>query len=289
MMGIREEEMEREEGGGGNGGGLEFIEEDEHGFGEGEGQEGLEALERDLDGDIPDADDMGSERDEDEAEGRGLVERGEGEFQEDDDEEGLMERDLDGDIPDAFGDDYDEDEDGAEDRDLDADIPSASDEMDSGAYDDSDDEASLAHQEEEDEPRDLDDDGMHEDSMMARNLDTDVPSPLDEEQQEWEHTDTDEDLDDEDDDIEMSITMDVDPRRQSLPRHSLRSSMSGLPEPIPHIPQPRQETEAERLFIDRYSGGGSFASSDMMPEPSLRIPRRRTRRYSVPSDEDSIL
>ncbi|KAL1955625.1 hypothetical protein VTO42DRAFT_8358 [Malbranchea cinnamomea] len=285
MLGLREEELEREEGAAAMMEGMEYVPEGELVDTVGDGDEGLDTMERDLDGDIPGADEEGSavaENDEEQDDERGLVEHGEGDFQEEDNEDGFMERDLDDEIPDAFGDEYDDEEEPGG-YDLDDDIPSASDNVDFNAYDDTDE-----NEEQEDEPG-APEDGDVGGSMMARNLDSDVPNPAEDgaEQQEWEHTDTDaeDDLDDDgDDDINTSMAMDVDPRHRSLPRHSLRSNFSTFPEPIPHLPpRRRQETEAERLFLERWSGGTSFESSGIMPEPSLRIPRRRTRRYSVES------
>ncbi|KAL5360201.1 Apc15p protein-domain-containing protein [Aspergillus floccosus] len=201
--------------------------------------DGLEetGMERDLDDDIPDAD------------AEGLVEEGEEGLEEtgDIDEEGYMERDLDEEIPEAFPDEYD-DEEGEEEeeedfdnqRDLDDDIPSAD-----GGYD-------------------VDEE---EDDAMERDLDDDIPEAAEdrsEQEDEWQHTDTDVEFDEEDDEVSFSR----DAFAQSL-RASTASSR-GLPPP-PSVRRER-ETEAQRRFLQRWSGGGdAFDSSSMLvDEDDLR-------------------
>ncbi|EAU29624.1 predicted protein [Aspergillus terreus NIH2624] len=200
--------------------------------------DGLEetGMERDLDDEIPDAD------------AEGLVEEGEEGLEESGevDEEGYMERDLDEDIPEAFPDEYDEEGEGEEEgfddqRDLDDDIPSAD-----GGYDVDDEE---------------------DDTGMERDLDDDIPEAAEdrsEQEDEWQHTDTDVEFDDEDDEVSFSR----DAFAQSL-RASTASSR-GLPPP-PSIRRER-ETEAQRRFLQRWSGGGdAFDSSSMLvDEDDLR-------------------
>ncbi|KAM5463983.1 hypothetical protein MauCBS54593_007159 [Microsporum audouinii] len=286
MMGIREEEMECEEGvGAGVGEGdveeEEFMEGIEGGEGvgmgldgqggAGEGEEGDAGMERDLDGDIPDGD----------VEGFGLVEEGEegyedeeGEFP-DDEEEGMMERDLDDDVPEALNGGSDDDDD-----------------------DDDDEEEGSEEEEEEDGDRDGYDDTSEvrtparitpgdSHMMMERDLDGSVPDAPQEtpsRQQEWEHTDSDEDVyDDDDDDEEEEDDTDVENSRlslASLPR-------GAIPRLTPSAP--RRETEAERLFLERWGGNDDsidFDSSGMLPENPLSISRRRSRRQA---DEESDL
>ena len=152
-----------------------------------------------------------------------------------------MERDLDDDIPEAFpDDDEEEDEEEEEDEfeehdfnnqpDLDDDIPSAAD----------DDE-----EEEEEEAEGMDHD-----------LDDDIPEAAEnrsDQEDEWQHTDTDAEFDDEDEEISFA---------QSL-RASTTSSRGGLPPP-PSVRRPR-ETEAQRRFLQRWSGGGdAFDTSGML-------------------------
>ncbi|KAI1922997.1 hypothetical protein LOZ39_004682 [Ophidiomyces ophidiicola] len=279
MQGIREEEAEREEAANAaTEGEAEFTAGtglDGATAGDTEDPEALAAMERDLDDDIPDADETTG----------GLVEDGEEGLDEDDliddDEEALMERDLDDDVPDGFGpeeDDLDEEDDFDEHPDLDDDIPSAS---------------------------------IHEDvddSMMERDLDADIPDEEndigdddDEDdhnlQQEWEHTDTDADEDEENYSDEASY--DAIDQQFSGYSHRIRSSIPGRVENSPHLPPPlirHRETEAQRLFLDRWSGGvgddvedsmAAFRASGMS-ERSLRIPRVRTRtRRSMMSDDSN--
>ncbi|KAB8214351.1 Apc15p protein-domain-containing protein [Aspergillus novoparasiticus] len=182
-------------------------------------------MERDLDDDIPDAD------------AEGLVEEGEEGLEEDDvvDEEGYMERDLDDDIPEAFPDDDDDDhqiEDDFDNQpDLDDDIPSAEDIVDE-----------VEDTSEEDMGRDLDDDIAE----AAENQS--------DQEDEWQHTDTDAEFDDED---EASFSH--DPFTQNL--QASTTSSRGLPP----APVRVQETEAQRRFLQRWSGGGDvFDTSGMM-------------------------
>ncbi|KAK2871706.1 hypothetical protein FQN49_002914 [Arthroderma sp. PD_2] len=288
MMGIREEEMECEEGvGAGVGEGdieeEEFMEGIEGGDGggmgldgqggDGEGEEGGDTgMERDLDGDIPDGDE----------EGFGLVEDGEEAYEEeegeflDEEEEGMMERDLDDDVPEA---------------------------LDSGGSDDDDDDEDEEDQTEDDEDEDGYDDDTSEvqtpprrtpnmrtlgDSHMGRDLDGSVPDAQEtpSQQQEWEHTDSDEDIyDDDDDDEEEDEDEDED-----MDVENSRLSLASLPRGnIPRLTPsgPRRETEAERIFLERWGGNDEsidFGSSAMLPENPLSITRRRSRRQV---DEDS--
>jgi hypothetical protein len=257
---------------------------------------GNEGMERDLDDDVPYADEFmgraggaegeGSDGEEEEADTGAFVEAGEGDLEEED-EDAMMGRDLDDDIPDGFGDEYDDDQ-----HDLDDDIPSASEDEDD---------------EDEDDDYEDKDEEVGDDCFMARNLDSDIPDAADEdggvvEEQEWEHTDTDadDDEDDEDEDedtneVEMAIEQQPPRRPHQLSRDLFRVDVSALAEPVRLMPQqpPRRETEAERLFLERWGdgdGSADFGSGDnMMPEPSLRIPRRRTRRYSAETDSSNSI
>ncbi|KAL5338794.1 Apc15p protein-domain-containing protein [Aspergillus crustosus] len=245
MMGMNEEEAEREEAmaaadaeyaAAAAAAGAERAEGEE----EGEDETGMG---RDLDADIPDA-----EGDEEEGEGiDGLVEDGEEGLEDEGvDEEGYMERDLDDDVPEAFADYEDDDDDDELDEndegdfdnqpDLDDEIPSADDGMD---------DISDLEQEEEGG-------GEHE-----RDPDADIPEAEAGEEEEWQHTDTDAEFDDEEDDVSFS---------QHPFRTSTASSTRGLPRAPPH-PHPREagrETEAQRRFLQRWSGGGdTFDTSTM--------------------------
>ncbi|PYH77131.1 hypothetical protein BO82DRAFT_358528 [Aspergillus uvarum CBS 121591] len=212
---------------------------------DGEGMQDDTGMERDLDDDIPDAD------------ADGLVEEGEEGLEEegvvDEDEEGYMERDLDDDIPEAFSgyddddeEDLDEENEGFDGQpDLDADIPSAAEE----GYDDDD------------------DDDMSENGAMGRDLDDDIPVADNDhyaqgEEEEWQHTDTDAEFDDEED-----VSFAQDPFTQSL--RASTSSRGGLP-PVPM--RRERETEAQRRFLQRWSGGGdAFDTSSMLvDEEDLR-------------------
>lgn len=220
---------------------------------DGEGQDDT-GMERDLDDDIPDAD------------AEGLVEEGEEGLEEDDevDEEGYMERDLDDDIPEAFPED-DEDEGLEEENDYDFNNqPDLDDDIPSGGYDQGS-------------------EGMSED--MGHDLDDDIPEADEDRvdhEEEWQHTDTDAEFDDEEDEVSFA---------QGHFSQSLRASTASS-RGLPPAPAP-QETEAQRRFLQRWSGGGdAFNSSSMVvDEDDLRasmtsqasrrsvfgrFPRRRT-------------
>ncbi|KAK2733207.1 hypothetical protein FQN57_002271 [Myotisia sp. PD_48] len=298
MLGIREEEMEREEGaaagesGAGEG---EFMGEGEgEGTGQVEGEEeDGEDMERDLDGDIPDADEGRDEEDEDEDEDEdeeedgdgqedtfGLVEEGETAFDTDDeaymraidDEDQMMMGDLDDDIPEAGG---------------------------LGGYSD----------DEEEEQEGEDNDGEQDEAPPIRplgnrrrarepviNMDPDSENSIFPNQAEghsmqqgdWEHTDSDEEIyddeDDDDDDGEDENDMDVEDSRISL-----ASLPPGMPQLGPrrsttNNTRARQESEAERSFIDRWTAVES-SSAGPLPENQLYIPRRRSRRHSYNDPE----
>lgn len=231
MLGMKEEEAEREEAMQAAAAEMEAVDgegimDDDLGM-QREGEEEDEGVERDLDDDIPNA----------EEEASGLVEEGEEGLEENDidGDEGYMERDLDDDIPEGFsGDDYEdsglygdgEEQDFDNQADLDADIPSA------------------------------DGDSMGED--LTRDLDDDIPDAADQGSEEWQHTDSEEELSDEDED-ESSI---MQPRFAENFRTSTPNSRSGLPPPTLRR---EPETEAQRRFINRWSGGGdAFDSSSML-------------------------
>lgn len=231
MLGMREEEAEREEGlaaaaaemnaaAAAAGMGLDAFGDTT------QGQLGLvgdgvdaDELERDLDDDIPDAD------------AEGLVEEGEEGFEEDEDvdDDELMERNLDDDIPDAFPDDGDDDGD--------------NDDFDGDGFDDQpdlDDEIPTAEGDEGEE------EGFG-DSMMGRDLDDDVPDAAEErsqQEEEWQHTDTEAEDDDDDDR--------PDPFAEHF-RIRTPGSGRGLP---PQLPSVTRETEAQRRFLQRWGGGG---------------------------------
>jgi hypothetical protein len=166
------------------------------------------------------------------ADADGLVEEGEEGLEEDEDaDEGLMERDLDDDIPEAFPDDDDDD-------------------------DDDDDEE---EEDDFDNQPDLDDDipaAEDGDDLMVRDLYDDVPEAAEdgsEQGEEWQHTDTEAEDDDDDE---------HDPFAEQLLRTST-SSARGLP---PQPPPIRRETEAQRRFLNRWSGGADAFDSSMMVE-----------------------
>ena len=193
-----------------------------------------EGMERDLDEDIPNA----------EEEPSGLVEEGEEGLEEEGDE--YMERDLDDDIPEGF---VDDDYEG------------------SGLYDDDDDD-----DDDFDNQPDLD----AEIPGSERDLDDTIPdaegSP-----EEWQHTDSEEELSDEEDEeslLEPGIAQpglpqpgsarsgSAQPRFTENFRTSTPNSRGGLPPPTLRR---EQETEAQRRFINRWSGGGdAFDSSSML-------------------------
>lgn len=174
-----------------------------------------------------------------------------------------MERDLDDDIPDADAEGLVEDgedaleeddivdEEGYMERDLDDDIPHA---LDDGEHDDFDNQPDL----DDEIPVAADDENMSE--GMARDLDDDIPEAGESGfllEGEWQHTDTEAELDDDDDDDE--------PFAEDFLAST--SSSRGLP------PLRREiETEAQRRFLQRWSGGGdAFDSSSMMvDEDDLR-------------------
>ncbi|PYH42598.1 uncharacterized protein BP01DRAFT_367998 [Aspergillus saccharolyticus JOP 1030-1] len=211
---------------------------------DGEGMQDDTGMERDLDDDIPEAD------------ADGLIEEGEEELEEesvvDEDEDVFMERDLDDDIPEAFSgyDDEEEEEDLDEENeefddqpDLDADIPSAAEE-DYG-----------------------DEEDMSQNGAMGRDLDDDIPEAEDNHyaqgaEEEWQHTDTDAEFDDEED-----VSFAQDPFTQNL--RASTSNRGGLP-PVPM--RRERETEAQRRFLQRWSGGGdAFDTSSMLvDEEDLR-------------------
>ncbi|KAL2787859.1 Apc15p protein-domain-containing protein [Aspergillus keveii] len=232
MLGMKEEEAEREEAAAAAdaefaaaaaaaaAAGGEGMDED--------GEEGETGMERDLDADIPDAEEEG------EGEEEGLVEDGEEGLEEDEgvDEEEYMERDLDDDIPEEYPDyDDDDEEDFDNQPDLDDEIPSA----DEGVEYMSE----LEHEEEEgEEERDLDDDIPEAEGPG--------------EEEEWQHTDTDAEFDDEEDEV-------------SFAQHPFRTSTaSSSARGLPPVRERVRETEAQRRFLQRWSGGGdAFDTSTM--------------------------
>ncbi|KAJ5984368.1 hypothetical protein N7481_006467 [Penicillium waksmanii] len=242
MLGMKEEEAEREEAlaaaqtemGAIDG---EGIMEDELGLTQDEEGQG-EGMERDLDDEIPNADDAEEDIG---------------------DEEGYMERDLDDDIPEGYpeDDDYDDsglyeeeiDEDFDNQPDLDADVPSA-------------DEGFQSIMTGSDGP--------------SRDLDDDIPDAAEngsEQEGEWQHTDTEDEEDDEDEngngDENAEQANSLRPRMNGNFRTSTPNSRGGLPPPPPRR---ERETDAQRRFINRWSGGGDAldSSSMLFEEDDLR-------------------
>ncbi|EEA23019.1 hypothetical protein TMatcc_001886 [Talaromyces marneffei ATCC 18224] len=224
--------------------------------GEGDGNEADE-LERDLDDDIPEAEDNGFEDSGDE---EGLVEEGEEAY-----EEELMDRNLDDDIPDGYPDEDDDDDDDDDDDEEDA---YDDDEMPGG------DEIPV---------RDLDDDIPEANDLEDEDMDDDIP-----EAEEWQHTDSElEDNDDSDLDGDHTGTHDPfahygggddgivstntqTPASANTARRGSRRSSTHLPPP----PQARtRETEAQRRFLQRWSGVGVETDSDneTLPSPMMGV------------------
>ncbi|KAF3402401.1 hypothetical protein DPV78_004088 [Talaromyces pinophilus] len=289
MQGMREEEAEREEGlaaaaqelnvaamvAAAQGGGVAGADMDAFGgetmlqqqqdlmmggdntgaAGEGDGI-GADELERDLDDDIPEAEDGFGDSDED-----GLVEEGEEAY-----EEELMDRNLDDDIPDGYPDEDDDDDDDEDD------------------YDDDDDDELPAG--DEIPVRDLDDDIPEANDLEDEDMDDDIP-----EAEEWQHTDSE--LEDNDDsDMDGDITNTLDPFAQynsgadgvvstntqtpasanTARRRSQRSSTRLPPPPQAEMRRTR-ETEAQRRFLQRWSGGGAENDSDneTLPSPMMGV------------------
>lgn len=275
MLGMKEEEAEREEAlaaaaqemaaAAAAAAAETGVEEGQEG--EGGGEE--EGMERDLDDDIPDAE-AGEEADADDAEG--LVEEGEEGLEEDGlvDEEGFMERDLDDDVPEAYPDDQEDSENALAEEVFDDAEYEAFDEQP-----DLDDEVPIAGDGAADEDEDEDDEGS--DEGMVRDLDDDIPEAAEDvynPEEEWQHTDTEAEFDDEEDDGD-------DHSLSFAPNNSLRNSTSsaprtslGLPPGPPSIRRDRRsrglggrETEAQRRFLQRWSGGGdAFADSSMLAD-----------------------
>lgn len=282
MLGMKEEEAEREEAfaaaqqeiaaAAAAAAAAEVAGPEEQGE---EGEEGLSGLERDLDDDIPEGD------------AEGLVEEGEEGLEEEDfgDEEGYMERDLDDDIPETYpdeefdlengleGEEFEDDEGQYEDFDnqvdLDDEIPSAD-----GAGENDDEEF---NDDENEYNYDQSEERIMSDQGMARDLDDEIPSAVEDasiQGEEWQHTDSEAEFDDD----EESFFNPRNSLRNSLRISCFRNSTSsahghGLPQP-PSIQRLRgRETEAQRRFLQRWSGGGdSFVadSSMMVDEEDLR-------------------
>ncbi|KAJ5090380.1 hypothetical protein N7532_009064 [Penicillium argentinense] len=258
MLGMKEEEMEREEALAAARNEMAAMDaDDDMGMTQEEDEEGME---RDLDDDIPDADVTG--------EAEGLIEEGEEGLEEShvvDDEEAYLERDLDDEIPEAQ---YEFDDAGYEERDLDEDIPEGSVE-----YGDGDGDEEGLYEEEVDEDfdnqPDLDADVPSADEV--RDLDDDIPDAAEdgsEQEGEWQHTDTEEELDDDDDDDSSDHENSLRPRFTENFRTSTPNSRGGLPlPPMQHA----RETDAQRRFLNRWSGGGDvFDSSSLMESDDLR-------------------
>lgn len=247
MLGMKEEEAEREEAlaaaqteiGAIDG---EGIMEDDLGLTQEEDEE-EQGMERDLDDEIPNAD-----------EAEGLIEEGEDLSGEDIDEEGYMERDLDDEIPEGYPeDDYDDsglyeeevEEDFDNQPDLDADVPSA----DEGF------QSILSASE-----------------GPSRDLDDDIPDAAEngsEQEGEWQHTDTEDEEYEDEDEENAEQGNSLRPRTNGNFRTSTPNSRGGLPPPPPL--RRERETEAQRRFINRWSGGGdALDSSSMFEEDDLR-------------------
>lgn len=215
MLGMKEEEAEREEALQAAAAEMEVA---EGGMMDDTTHPEEEGMERDLDEDVPNADEEPS----------GLIEEGEEGLEEEEGE--YMERDLDDEIPEGF---VDDDYEG------------------SGLYDDDVDE-------DFDNQPDLDAEIPEE---RERDLDDDIPdaqgSP-----EEWQHTDSEEELSDEEDEASFVASGIAQPRFAENFRTSTPNSRGGLPPPTLRR---ERETEAQRRFINRWSGGGdAFDSSSML-------------------------
>lgn len=224
MLGMNEEEAEREE--------ALAAQQAEMNAVEGEGimddDTGLrqEGMERDLDDEIPDAE---------EEEGEGLVEEGEEGLEEEEieDEEGYMERDLDDDIPEGYPaeDDY---EDFDDQPDLDAEVPVAegfSDGME----------------------RDLDDEVP------------DAAEDGSEQEGSWQHTDTEDDSDEDEDEEADDDNESVGARPSENFRTSTPNSRGGLPPP-PLLRPGRETEAQSRFLSRWSGGGDALDSSTIMLE-----------------------
>ncbi|KUL85840.1 hypothetical protein ZTR_07341 [Talaromyces verruculosus] len=217
--------------------------------GEGDGI-GADELERDLDDDIPEAEDGFGDSDED-----GLVEEGEEAY-----EEELMDRNLDDDIPDGYPDEDDDDD-----------------------YDDDDDELPAG---DEIPVRDLDDDIPEANDLEDEDMDDDIP-----EAEEWQHTDSElEDNDDSDMDGDNTDTLDPfaqynseadgvvstntqTPASANTARRRSQRSSTRLPPPPQAEMRRTRETEAQRRFLQRWSGVGAENDSDneTLPSPMMGV------------------
>lgn len=226
--------------------------------GEGDGIEADE-LERDLDDDIPEAEDGFADSDEE-----GLVEEGEEAY-----EEELMERNLDDDIPDGYPDEDDDDDDDDEEEEDD--------------YDDDEDEIAGG---DEIPVRDLDDDVPEANDLEDEDMDDDIP-----EAEEWQHTDSElEDNDDSDMDGDQTNTNDPfaqynspadgvvstntqTPASTNTARRGSRRSSDRLPPPPQAEMRRTRETEAQRRFLQRWSGVGAETDSDneTLPSPMMGV------------------
>ncbi|KAJ5888837.1 Anaphase-promoting complex subunit 15/MND2 [Penicillium taxi] len=164
----------------------------------------------------------------------GLIEDGEEGLEEEDDE-GYMERDLDDDFPEGYaGDEYEE----------------------SGIYDEEynfDDQPDLDAEIPED-TAELMSEGMSQD------LDADISDASDglEQEGEWQHTDTEDEFD------ESVVNVEA-------VRAHFRTSTPNSRGPL-STPPVREETEAQRRFLQRWSGGGdtTIDSSLLYDDDNLR-------------------
>lgn len=170
---------------------------------------------------------MGRDLDDDvpDADAEGLVEEGEEALEEEDvDEEGYMERDLDDDIPEAFDAGQEGQDDFDNQPDLDDEAPVAGDNMSDG---------------------------------MAYDLDEEVPEAAEVsfgQEEEWQHTDTEAELDDDDDE---------DPLHDALGGDFWPTTSSGRGPSLPPIRR-EIETEAQRRFLQRWSGGGDALDANSL-------------------------
>jgi hypothetical protein len=211
------------------------------------GGAGDPTMERDLDDDIPEAE----EPDDNE----GLVEEGEEGFMGDDVNEELMERNLDDDIPEAYSSDRDDDD----------------------VFDDDNEDDGF------DQQRDLDDDIPAAEAVvggyMVRDLDNEVPEAAEDRSQqegEWQHTDSeaeDDDDDDDDDDGDHNVN---DPFAEHV-QANLRTPQHTHSRP----------TEAQRRFLQRWSGttdvldsSGMMLDDDDDEEVRVSLASQGTRRIS---------
>lgn len=246
MLGMKEEEAEREEAMAAAAAEMQMAAAATTTPGAGQDMAEIEeGMERDLDDDIPEADEV-----------EGLVEEGEEGFEEDDEGEMMMERNLDDDIPDAFP-DYDDDEDEEEEEE----------EADFDNQPDLDDEIPAAE----------------DDGFMDRDLDDDVPEAgsgeeeeeeEEAEEEEWQHTDTEDELDDDadntaNDPFAEHLRNARTPGSAGRGAHRDHQQQQQYSHGVPPSVRRRHETSAQRRFLARWSAGRDSLGVGDVSEMSL--------------------